>query len=243
MKTLNDLIREVHDYVQSDAQGTPLYRGQANPNWTLAPRVARENLTWYDEARLYCNFEIQGRHLFPPSVSKGWDTCTLMQHHGLPSRLLDWTETFGVALHFAVREATDDAAIWILNPFKLNKLAMSLELFRVLDDYPPGYFDYFLRRESQDFGKFPGPIVAAYHVGLVSRLRAQRGVFTVHADLTKPLEILFPEAVRRFVVPANLIPEAKHFLRLFGIGDFALLQDLDSLCRQLYREQVADHRR
>ncbi|WP_396145215.1 FRG domain-containing protein [Flavobacterium sp.] len=53
-----------------------------------------------------------------------WNKYFLMQHYGLKTRLLDWTENALVAIYFSIEDVStdDDAVIWILNPHRLNNL-------------------------------------------------------------------------------------------------------------------------
>jgi hypothetical protein len=56
------------------------------------------------------------------TVESEWDEYFLMQHYGLPTRFLDWSESALVALYFAVgaeprRHEPSDAAVWMLDPW------------------------------------------------------------------------------------------------------------------------------
>jgi hypothetical protein len=74
------------------------------------------------------------------SLTDDWDALFFMQHHRVPTRLLDWSENPFVAFFFAVTSAytkttargtsfTDDAAIWILDPVKWNRHSLKHQSF------------------------------------------------------------------------------------------------------------------
>ena len=104
------------------------YRGHREFGWELKPRIVREFPLEPEEMEegLYFRFVNEGGGLV--AKSSDWQILAMMQQYRLPTRFLDWSTSFGVALYFAVGEAevgvteSKDAAIWMLNPYKLNRM-------------------------------------------------------------------------------------------------------------------------
>ena len=198
------------------------------------PSIGREKRNPSLENWLYYGFLGYGGPLLP-EPHDSWDILFLMQHHGLPTRLLDWTETFSVALYFALKEATDEAAIWILNPYALNLRSKHGHVIKhPRSDYPFSYWDCFICQTE----KFPQPVAAISAPRITSRITAQASVFTLHRDLKKGLERIAPRCVEKIIIPKSAFEEAGHFLKLAGVTEFSLFPDLDGLARHLHRAHV-----
>lgn len=102
-----------------------LFRGQKRTQWSLKSSLERAfesrgipvDRTDPIEEMIIMDFK-SSAHLFSSSVPKDEDTIawlTLIRHHGGPTRLLDFTESFYVAAHFALDDAAEECAVWAFN--------------------------------------------------------------------------------------------------------------------------------
>ncbi len=110
-----------------------IFRGQADAQWDLVPALARlvknspHNLELTEilelEKAALREFFIQAHHYLSPQVIASRSKLDLdvwwilMQHYGVPTRILDWTNSPFVALYFSCeQEPGKDGALWVLHP-------------------------------------------------------------------------------------------------------------------------------
>jgi len=100
------------------------FRGQSDFSHKLIPNIFRQGKSFgkikYNEMGMYREFL-----LLRESQNKGelnsFEWLTLMQHYGLPTRLLDWTSNLLIALFFAIKNKEVDGALFVLDPISLNE--------------------------------------------------------------------------------------------------------------------------
>ncbi|MEM1295853.1 MAG: FRG domain-containing protein, partial [Verrucomicrobiota bacterium] len=154
---------EFWDAWQEYRGGKWVFRGVADSSYQLVPKVGRSQKWAECEHRMLDHFSREAVALESNTPTEGWEFLAIAQHHGLPTRLLDWTENPLVAAFFSANEHYDrDGVIYLLKtPFRVA----------------PGKDDPFSMTH-----------VARYRPHHVStRIHAQRGLFTVHPDPTEPL--------------------------------------------------------
>lgn len=131
---IGEYLKEIMRITQVDEKGNAYiqwYRGQADKTWELVPGVQRDfsgsEEDLFRKERYYTNDFLASASVFksptlPIDDYAGW--LTLMQHYGLPTRLLDWSRSPLVSLYFTVCDKSrwdKDGCVWMLTPGKLNE--------------------------------------------------------------------------------------------------------------------------
>ena len=228
MSAWTDTYEQIVETIDKAKTDSLFYRGHYRANWTLLPGLARATSAEEIEDNLYFDFVIRAGELLPRH-NDSWSNFFAMQHHGIPTRLLDWTETFGVALYFALKGGKGNAAIWILDPFALNEASINLPNILNPNELPGTYDEYYISKTKPLHGR----VIAISPLRHDPRVFSQRAGFTLHDDLKTPLEKAFPSAVTKIVIPAAARREAATYLKLAGISEFSLFPDLDGLAREI----------
>ena len=233
-----DAIHEARKELSCEHSGA-WFRGVSNCRYRLYPTLLRPRAridlkrerAIYEDAEDFTIVETA-------RTMSSWERLVQLQHHGTPTRLLDWTETFGVALYFALGGSNfsnpRSPALWILNPFKLAQLSRKNNDKRIGVFHKESNTDYFVHfvQGAQLTWPFRAPM--PYRPPKIDhRIRAQRGFFTVHGTDARPLDAIFRECVRQVRIPQSALPSARQFLELAGIDTLALLPDLEGFSKHL----------
>ncbi|HMJ47320.1 MAG TPA: FRG domain-containing protein [Ferruginibacter sp.] len=239
ISTISDLLKNLKKDA-AEYKGQIWFRGQSAFDWKLQPAFLRKekNIT---EFTLITKFRQNASLLIEKSPSNYFDWLFQMQHHGVPTRLLDWTESALTALYFAVedgRNQNKDGALWILLPTELNKNAniYSDEIFYipsfediVLKNYNPEVF-----HQEKNTKLLPVAAIASRNN---SRMQAQLGVFTIsHRDKTPIENIGDKKHIWKYKIPRANKKMIKLELSLLGITKFQVFPELSSIGEIINKE-------
>jgi hypothetical protein len=219
----------------------PWFRGQTRASWPLRPSLYVREMA-EDEADIRMEFRRRALQLIPGHIpTDEWQWYFLMQHHGAPTRLLDWTDSALIALFFAVNSnavgdtvVNADAAVWMLDPWKLNDVVLADG--RVYDTSWEKAAPYLPTLPETDIE--PRLPIAVDPPHFTNRVAVQRSHFTVFGSRKDGLELaarVRPRILARIRIERAAIPEIRLDLTTCGIRDTAVFPDLEGLSRELVR--------
>lgn len=254
-------IVSLQEYTQFIEQLTDIrwYRGCA-VDCDLKPSLYRHPTITEPEAFLKQEMDIllRFKQRSTPHVTanmrmdKDLDALFIMQHFGVPTRLLDWTENPFIALYFAVNDADyeesngileykSDVCVWVLDPKAWNNKSLDL-------DPPPGII-YSLDSTllhgymptSTLSNRKPYPI-ALYGLYNNPRIVVQKGVFTLFGTISQPMEQVYishsypQDCLLNLTIKKEHVGDMLNSLIRIGITDSTIFPDLDGLAKELKRE-------
>lgn len=227
------------------------FRGLSRGDHKLVPKIMREGKTIDQvldrERRLLTRFRQRSMAYWPAGHSQSdWEQLFAMQHFGMPTRLLDWSENLFVACHFALTSAIDlndkdppAPVVWCVNPIAWNRAMPvlteygdSIQVLTTSDEETESYRPVTTKRRN----KSPVAIFGSHNSG---RIVAQRGTFMVWGSDTRPLEDFANETsavLWKLVVDGDRASLARD-LGALGFGETMVFPELTSLASELSRTE------
>ncbi len=225
------------------------FRGAPCGELALLPKIMRDSKSSEEvferEARLLTRFRQRSMAYWPAGYPQNdWEHLFAMQHFGLPTRLLDWSENAFVAGHFALESEADHdwhvsdcvPAVWCIDPVGWNRRTPVLSeygddvyVLTTADDEVDAY-----RPETKK--KRPSTPVALFGAHNSNRIVAQRGTFMVWGKETKPLEAfdLGKPTLWRIRLVGNRA-DLHADLQGLGFSETMVFPELQSLAAELSR--------
>jgi hypothetical protein len=221
------------------------FRGHADANWSLEPMLLRDPYLSgaHDFGQsFHALFKAQAHPFVTPLPNNALHWMMLSRHHGIPTRLLDWSESAATALYFAVRpplKPAVDGAVWILDCLWLGKVTAG-QIGVASTDAPaankladPGFT-----------GGVPAPIPLLPDM-ISPRMVAQHSCFTLHGWETGALQRKAdaekaPRPLQEIRIQAAAKEGVRRSLATFGVDESTIFPDLDGLARSLRLRLAGD---
>ncbi len=232
VQSISDLLTNLKDDT-AKYSGQVWYRGHSLATWPLQPSFMRKKKK-ASEFTILSRFKQNASLLINRPPSSYFDWLFQMQHYGVPTRLLDWTESPLTALYFAVddvKHSKKDGALWMLFPTELNKHS---KIYSDEHFYIPSFDDLVLKNyDPETLNQDPNTKLlplAAIASRNNARMQAQLGVFTIsHRDET-PIENIGDKShIIKYIIPKAKKVEIKRELGLLGINKFQVFPELASI--------------
>lgn len=227
-----------------------VYRGVADEKWDLVPslnRVCAHDLSL--ESHVFRQFRKYG-YAELAEYSGFWSLLPVAQHHGLPTRLLDWTYSPMVAAHFATEDTEfydRDGVIWQLDlkqfkaqlpellRMKLRESDSNIFTIGMLEKLIPD-FDWMKTLSDEPYAVFFEPS------SMIDRIVNQYALFSVMSDSSVLLSDWIKEKKiesKRIIIPKEVKLEIRDKLDYINISERMIYPGLDGVCKWITRRYAA----
>jgi hypothetical protein len=225
------------------------FRGLESDKHKLCPSIFRPPFSSNSEEQFLNKFKSRAIPFIGADYQgyQYWHWLFLMQHHGVPTRLLDWSSSAITALAFAIlyrdeKFKDDDAIVWCLNPVLLNdenKIRVKLSATEKIPDIT-------LKVELSPTYKFNPTGVVKYPVAITgplnnSRIVAQKGTFTLFPD-SASFNLEDTEGANTFlskiIIDKHYVENLKRQLSTLGVTESTIFPELPSLGLEIKREFI-----
>lgn len=220
------------------------FRGIKDDSLALVPGIIWRKVNELREMSLVSEFMTYFSNYTDIRPTTAFDYYALMQHYGLPTRLLDWSISPLVSLFFALEQKNDgkQRAVWAIRPHAMNEKSvdfngvMAPNNFKTsrISDYLPKYL-----RDNQN--PVPAAPVAVSVPFMNQRVTSQKGAFTLHGFSDEPIDQFYERNGLTDIAKLCLKSEERrdeilNDLYSAGVKEDDIYQDLNSLSNRIMRE-------
>jgi hypothetical protein len=222
IESIQAFLLYANDKYFKEPRGSWVFRGHSDISYQLIPTIGRMEHTAKDrktlEKTVFEEFCREARFYLTNLPTNDWDWLTLGRHHGLPTRLLDWTYNPLASIYFAVESIVSAKG----EPVDGELLALHSKLFSPSKNEERSPFD--VTKPTRVVTNIVSP-----------RIRAQEGLFVVCSELEKPLDEPLRDdwSLERHQIPVGRKKAIRYELFRLGVNEATIYPSVEGLAARI----------